>query len=95
MFIYVSILFYSIGPSVFLWDSQLYECVDLWVYICFLCLLLGSFPSVELFCSISMCLFLFYLIMFYSLQTFLTRDKKGVGLDGKGSGEELKGVEGG
>lgn len=55
MFIYVSILFYSIGPSVFLWDSQLYECVDLWVYICFLCLLLGSFPSVELFCSISMC----------------------------------------
>lgn len=65
------------------------ECVDKW--ISFLCLLFGSFPCV---CLIPMSVFvLFY---YYPLEAccFL-RDRKGVDPDGRGSGEELGGVEGG
>lgn len=84
-FLNVYLRIYSLLPYrsfIVFWDSWMYERVNLWVYTCFLCLLLGSFPYVELFCPISMCSFLLYLIMIYSLQTFLMRDRKGVGLYG-------------
>lgn len=66
---------------VFLWDS----CVCFW----------DSFPSAHLFCTIMVCLniilyCIYYIISLSNLFVFLMIDRKGVDLDRKGNGEELK-----
>ena len=46
----------------FWWDSRACKQMGFGIYICFLCLFLGSFPSI---CPILICLVLFYLFLFY------------------------------
>lgn len=67
------------------------------MFLFFLCLLLGPFPSVHFvrFQRVGFCFILLHLILL-SLEEpfcFLIRDRKRVNLDGKGSRDELGGAE--
>lgn len=69
-------------------------CVSLCLYV-FLLIFHGAFPSVCLFCPITIGLILFYLIVFYhypldTYLVFLRRDAKGLNPDGRGGGENLE-----
>lgn len=69
--------------------------VYLCIFICFLCLILGAFPSACLLCPILLgtkdCSFYYCPLE----DRFLTKDRKGVNLGGEGAEEKLGGIEGG
>lgn len=74
------------------------ECLQVGLW--FLCLFLGPFPSIGLFCLVSMWWFIFYYILFHfvlllSLKSrfFSNERQKGNRSRWEGSGKELEGIE--